>query len=259
MKLGLTEGTLSQTPLSSVEIVETLGRLSVRAFEPFVGTPGGGLLGWPAAKVRQFRGQLHAAGGSIPSTAYGVFNGDSALVTRSAAAQAASMVSEMIDFSHDVGATTMLLCGYLQSAPDTRDKRAALLDVLAAVTPRARQVGVVLALELPLPADELAALVDQADSDHVQVYYDLGNAVALGFDPATEIAHLGSRIRGVHVKDSVNKLGGLHLGRGCLDLDAALAALRQISYDGWLMLETPGDNLDDVARDITILQERWAS
>jgi sugar phosphate isomerase/epimerase len=117
----------------------------------------------------------------------------------------------------------------------------------------ARDRGVALALESPLPAEELAKLVDAAGSAQVGVYYDVGNAIYLGFDPAEEIETLDRRILAVHVKDTAQMLGDAHLGQGRLDLAASLEALKRIGYEGWLMLETPGGDEAAVREDIRIL------
>ena len=98
-------------------------------------------------------------------------------------------------------------------------------------------------------------MADVAGPDVVGVYYDVGNAVYLGFDPAEEIETLGKRIVGMHIKDTAKELGDSRLGRGRVDLPAALAAMRRVGYDGWLMLETsPRDGDAAVREDIRTLR-----
>jgi len=85
-------------------------------------------------------------------------------------------------------------------------------------------------------AAELCHLTDAVGSPGVGVYYDVGNATAFGHDPVEEIHQLGERIVQVHVKDWG---GGPLLGEGQVKLAESIAALRDIGYDGYLVLETP--------------------
>lgn len=114
------------------------------------------------------------------------------------------------------------------------------LEMMAAVAPVAADLGVVLCLEnvgrgYGKSAAELANMVDTINSPGLAVYYDIGNAVAFGYDPVEEIRFLGSRIAAVHIKDRDADL----LGEGTVPIANCLQALREIGYDDWLVLETP--------------------
>ena len=194
-------------------------------------------------------------GVSVPSVAVGIFNNDPALIEDQNCDKACRIIHRTLEFTAAIGARIMLLCTFLKSHPDTEEKKANLLEVIRLVEPRARELGITIALESPLEASELAAMVDAADSDHVGVYYDLGNAVALGCDPAEEIRILRHRILSVHIKDSVDKLGGLHLGQGNLNLKDSLEALKTIDYQGWLILETPCESRAALEQDIKHLKD----
>jgi sugar phosphate isomerase/epimerase len=148
----------------------------------------------------------------------------------------------------------MLLCTFFKSHPDTPEKQASLLRVLQDVAPRARELGVTIALETPLDARQLAALVHAAGLSNVGVYYDVGNSLYLGYDVPAEIALLGPLIRAMHIKDTATMLGDSHLGKGRLDLKASLASLAKIGYRGWLMLETPSGDEAALREDIEILK-----
>lgn len=114
------------------------------------------------------------------------------------------------------------------------------IEMMASVAPVAADLGVVLCLEnvgrgYGKSAAELASMVDTVDSDGLGVYYDVGNAVAFGYDPVEEIKFLGPRIGMVHIKDRDADL----LGQGVVPIPECLQALREIGYDDWLVLETP--------------------
>jgi L-ribulose-5-phosphate 3-epimerase len=114
------------------------------------------------------------------------------------------------------------------------------IEMMGAVAPLAADLGVVLCLEnvgrgYGKSAAELANMVDTVASPGLAVYYDIGNAVAFGYDPVEEINFLGKRIAEVHIKDRDADL----LGQGTVPIAECLAAVRALGYDDWLVLETP--------------------
>lgn len=223
--------------------------------EPYIGSAEDAFLSGDGEVARKLKEDAARAGIQVPSVTVGYFNDDDAIITSAGTAKAIEITRRTMRFTEAVGARTMLLCTYVVSNPDTPAKRANLLAVVRELEPLARGLNIRIALENPLCATDLAKLVDAADSDRVGVYYDLGNAVYLGFDPAEEIEILGRRIFSVHVKDSVRgKLGGLHLGDGELNLASAMAALKRIHYDGWLIIETPGESDLMLARNVRTLR-----
>jgi sugar phosphate isomerase/epimerase len=224
--------------------------LGLAGTEPFFGSPDDKLLQWTEDQRRALRKKGDELGVEITSVCLGAFNGDPAVIQAEGREKAVAFIEKTLDFTRDVGASVMLLCTYLQSHPDTEEKKANLLEVVRRIEPYARDRGIRIGLETPLDATELKALAEAAESDHVGVYYDTGNAVSLGFDPVEEIHILGSTMFAIHIKDSVDKLGALHMGDGYVDLAGCMQAIKEIGYDGWLMLETPGDDIEAVKRDI---------
>ena len=236
------------------EFVRNASVLGLQGVEPYFNAADDRLLQWSRDERRWFREEADRLHVAVPSTALGAFNGDSALIEARGREQAVGLIEHTLAFTRDVGAEVMLLCTYIQSHPDTEEKTARLLEVVRAVEPAARARGIRIALESPLPAAELKALAEAADSDHVGIYYDTGNAVALGFDPAEEIRVLGDLILSIHIKDSGDELGARRLGEGKVDLSAALGAIREVGYHGWLILETPGGDLDGLRKDAAMVR-----
>jgi L-ribulose-5-phosphate 3-epimerase len=113
------------------------------------------------------------------------------------------------------------------------------IEMMADLAPLAADLGVVLCLEnvgggYGKSAAELAHMADAVRSPGLQVYYDVGNALAFGHDPVAEIKFLGDRIGEVHIKERDADL----LGEGVVPIAACLSALRELAYDDWLVLET---------------------
>lgn len=111
-----------------------------------------------------------------------------------------------------------------------------LIDGIGSLSPLAEENGVCLALETSLKAPEMIKIIEAIDSEYVQVYFDIGNAVSREYDVVKEIEELGETIAQVHVKDSPSRN---MLGEGRVDLAAALNALRRVGFKDYLMLETP--------------------
>jgi len=114
-----------------------------------------------------------------------------------------------------------------------------MLDLLREVAPRAEKAGVVLGLENYLSAEDNLRLIDQVGSPAVQVYYDVGNSAHKGYDVLKEIRLLGRRICEFHFKDSYEKYydGSRILSKARLDFQAIRAAIEDIGYRGWLLIE----------------------
>ncbi|MFO8082361.1 MAG: sugar phosphate isomerase/epimerase family protein [Armatimonadota bacterium] len=114
------------------------------------------------------------------------------------------------------------------------------IDEMQKAGPVAEAAGVVLCLEnvgrgCGKSAGDLLALVEGISSPVVRTYYDVGNACAFGHDAVEEIRALAEVIGVVHIKDREADL----LGEGIVDIPGCVETLRDVGYDGWLILETP--------------------
>jgi sugar phosphate isomerase/epimerase len=68
-----------------------------------------------------------------------------------------------------------------------------------------------------------------------------------GLDPPTGARALGTLIRRVHLKDTLERRGDCRLGEGRVDFGACARALAENGYDSWLVLEAPPAPPDLVA------------
>lgn len=236
MKLGIAQ---YSADASGREFLEAATRLRLDGAEPFIPDAADAMLSRSQEELDALLSRAADLCVEIPSVAIGVFNNDPSLVLADGREKAIEVIQRCLRFTALLCARTMLLCAFVQSDPDTPEKRQNLLRVIGQVEPVARNLDIVLGLETPLPASETLSLLDSMQSPHVGVYYDIGNATFLGHDIGREIRALGSRIVGVHVKDCVRSFGDARLGHGKANLDAAMEALKDVGYDGWLILETP--------------------
>ncbi len=119
------------------------------------------------------------------------------------------------------------------------EKWQVLVDGLKPLAEVAEKHKVVLDLETMFNADQMGMVVDKIDSPYVKVYYDTGNLCNRGYDVPAELRQLGDRIGMIHAKDTDRQM----LGGGKVDFKGVSDAIREISYDGYIVLETPtGDD-----------------
>ena len=128
--------------------------------------------------------------------------------------------------------------GALTSAEATR----ILTDELARAAPHAEKRGVQLLLEplsknqtdIVTTLEEAVAIVREIGSPAVQTMFDVHNAVDQTSPHADLIKRFHSQIRHVHV----NEMDGREPGTGNYDFGDLLSALDQVSYQGWVSLES---------------------
>ncbi len=120
--------------------------------------------------------------------------------------------------------------GNLKDKPDAQKE---VIRRLKKAAPGAEKAGVVLGIESTLNAEEHLRILDAVGSSAVQVYYDVANMHYAGYDIYQEIRRIGrERICQVHAKER-----GALLGQGEIDFPKVKAALDDIGWTGWLIIE----------------------
>lgn len=118
-------------------------------------------------------------------------------------------------------------------------------EFVSAALPAAEKAGVTICIEnvwnkFLLSPLEMRDFIDSFGSDSVGAYFDVGNALAVGY-PEHWISVLGSRIKRVHFKDYRRAVGSVDgfcdLLSGDVHWDAVIASLRSIGYTGWVAAE----------------------
>lgn len=240
---------------AGTRLLDRTAELGVAGLELMIHKPDHPCLSWDPDQINQFLHHAQAKNIALPSVGLSVFIADPAPIQSPTPAAALDLIARSLRFTAAVGARHMLLCTYLASQPDTPEKRRNLRSVIEHMLPLAAELDVALALESPLAAPDLIELVDAIQSKYFGVYYDVGNALFLGYDPAAEIRQLNHRILAVHFKDTAETLGGSHLGAGRVDLQACMTSLQRIHYQGWYIIETPGGDNDALRRDVAMLHQ----
>ena len=151
-----------------------------------------------------------------------------------------------LSLARDLGAKSITTEPGGPLAPGQSWSAAAELFVegLKPVLEHAETEGVLLLIE-PEP-DLLIEKVDQyldvagrLDSPAIGLNFDIGHSFCVDEEPAEVIPKLKEHIRHFHLEDIAANRVHQHLipGRGAIDFEATLGAIRDIGYDGWLTVE----------------------
>ena len=164
----------------------------------------------------------------------GIAIGELNHVPYKSAPETEAWVSSSIDAAQALGCRVVLLAFFEQG--DLHDDPAGQQEVirrLKQVAPKAEQAGVILGIESWLSADEHLAIIDAVGSENVRVYYDLANSHKMGYDIYEEVARLGNE----HICEIHAKENGYLLGQGRIDFVRIRDILKDIGYDGWIIIE----------------------
>jgi L-ribulose-5-phosphate 3-epimerase len=143
-------------------------------------------------------------------------------------------VSEGIALTKALGVEVMLLPFFGDGAMKTQAEMDRVGDVLRELAPDARKAGVILGLEDTISARDNVRIMERAQSPAVLTYYDVGNSTGNGHAVVEELRWLGrDRICEVHLKDNPH-----FMGEGTIDFPGVVAALADIGFARWAVLET---------------------
>jgi len=230
-KVGMCDWSMKRQDPSAFELGRQIGLDGVQVS---VGTVENNLwLRQPKVQQRYLE-EARKQGLMIPSLALGLLN----KVPLMSEPRAALWVADAIEVARVMRVPVILLAffgkGELCEENETDMRRVA--EALKELAPRAAKAGVVLGLESYLSAEGHLKIIDQVQSKAVQVYYDVFNShVTKGYDFRRELKLLGrDRICEIHFKEGPNLLGS----SGKIGWPAVAQVLKEIGYEGWIILET---------------------
>ena len=206
---------------------------------------------WQPDGARTARQAATTQGIDVPSLCLLMLNQGNFVTGGETQAQARQIVARSIDVAHDVGARTILLPFFGAGKIADEAGHGRVVEDLRKLAPAAEAAGVTLGIETTLPAPDVLETLRLVDSPAVRCYFDIANAVWLGYDPVAELEalHAAGTMAQVHVKDIAENPGDRAPGEGRVPYPAVAAALRRSGYDGYLMFETrPTDDPVGAAR-----------
>ena len=196
----------------------------------------------PAVRQR-YKDEMRQTGLVISSFMMGLLNGN----PLASDPRGPAWLEQSIDAAKDLGARVILVAFFGKGSLLEGDqlKQAdveVVVERLKAAAPRAKQAGVILAIENTLSAKQNIEILERIGQDAVAIYYDVGNSTRMGYDVPAEIRLLNGRIAMLHFKDGPN-----YLGQGDVKFEPIAAAIKDTGYQGWIVMETSNPSKDGVA------------
>jgi len=96
-------------------------------------------------------------------------------------------------------------------------------------------------------ATDLLKIIKEVNVENVGVYVDVVNALQAGISPVKFIEELGETIVGVHLSD-LNDGGHLAIGKGKINFDLVIKALRKVDYTGDFTFEIFGATHEEIVQ-----------
>ena len=192
----------------------------------------------------RYKAQMQATGLPLCSFMIGLLN-DFPFATDP---RAPAWLSQSIEAAKDLGVDNLLVAffgkgDFLADRKLKEDEFASVVKRLKEAAPQAKDAGVTLAVESMLSAEQNLRLLDAVNHDAVSIYYDVYNTgKTMGYDSPAEIRRLKGRITQFHYKN-----GPDYLDADKPYFEAVTAAIQEIGYRGWIVLETSAPSKNGVA------------
>lgn len=197
-----------------------------------------------AATRAKYKEQIKATGLPICSFMMGLLNS----FPLAADPRGPAWLNQCIDAARDLGVPNVLVAffgkGDLQAGKRVKeDEFAVVVKRVKDAAPRAKDAGVTLAIENMLSAEQNLRLLGAIGHESVSLYYDVFNTGrSMGYDSPAEIRRLKGRISQIHYKN-----GPKYLDEDKAYFESISAAIKEIDYDGWIVLETSAPSKNGVA------------
>jgi L-ribulose-5-phosphate 3-epimerase len=223
--------------------LEDAKKIALDGVEVRVGGPADRLEIADPAVRKQYKDQMKESGLVISSFMMGLLNS----CPLASDPRGPGWLEQSIEAAKDLGAKVILVAFFGKgSLLDGKEVKKADVDVvvqrLKAAAPKAKEAGVILGIENTLSAAQNAETLQRIEHDSVRIYYDVGNTTNMGYDVPAEIRFLKDRIAIFHFKD-----GRDYLGEGRVKFEPIAAAIKDIGYQGWIVLETSSPSKDRLA------------
>jgi len=182
-----------------------------------------------AGLQKQFLAEAEKRQMQIASLALGTLNG----VPYKSDPRAERWLDQCIDVCKVLGVKVVLVPFFGDGDLQNDEKGVeVVIGRLKKVAPKAEKAGVTLGIESWLSAQQHIDIIKRVGSPAVKVYYDTANSHKAGYDIYKEIRQLGKLICEFHLKD----YDGLY-GKGSINFVRVRAAIDDIGYRGWLVME----------------------
>jgi D-psicose/D-tagatose/L-ribulose 3-epimerase len=182
--------------------------------------------------------------------------------------RAVEWLKNVVDINHTLGAETV--CGPYHSAigvfsgtGPTADEKKRSADVLRRAAEHAKQANLMLAIEylnrfecyMLTTAKDAVDLVKAVDHPNFRTMYDTFHANIEEKSQAAAIRTVAPVLAHVHISENDRGTPGT----GQVNWDSAFGALKEIRYDGWMVIEAFGRALPDLAAATKVWRDLFPS
>ena len=192
---------------------------------------------------RKYKDEMKETGLEVSSFIMGLFNG----CPLASDPRGPAWLEQGIEAGGDLGADVLLIAFFGKGSLKSGDgvKKAdvdVVVERIKAAAPKAKEAGVILGIENTLSAEDNMKILDRIGHDSVRIYYDCYNLAGQGYDVPAEIRLLKDKIAIFHFKN-----GKDYLETGKVKWDPIAAAMNDVGYKGWIVLETSSPSKDRIA------------
>lgn len=108
------------------------------------------------------------------------------------------------------------------------------------------------------PLDVFMQVFEGIRDTGIRLNYDIGNVVALGFDPLTVFEQVKDWVETVHISDMGQKgtFSPVAIGQGVAPIRQFLDILKQQKFDGWVSIEeASGDGVEGIEKAVKYVKD----
>ena len=158
---------------------------------------------------------------------------------------------------------TVQIAGYLQLEQNDAGSITNYIMSLRECINLAASRGIILAIENMdrdlVSSEQILTIIHAVDSPYLQAFLDVGNFVANGLDPITELRLALPHLVGLHLKETKPKVyRRVEYGKGAVNFKQIFHHLVCAGYDGYFGAEMwnddCADSMDKVARSFEYLE-----
>lgn len=202
-------------------------------------------LEWGNREIRKIQTAMHDLGLPIRSLAltanrsYTLGNPN-----RAVREQGIAIIEKAITLASRLGIRLIQLPSYdVYETNGNADTRRSFMDSVKRCAELAAREAVILALEtmdseFVDTISKAQGIVRQVDSPYLQIYADVGNIAARGYNMVRELYDADNHVVAIHLKDTrMNVFRHVPFGEGIVDFNAVFATLLDIEYNGLLVAE----------------------
>ncbi len=147
------------------------------------------------------------------------------------------IMKKIIEYAHILGISILEIPLVDSSSIKNETEEKQLILNLDEIIQLAETQGIKIGLETDFTSEKIIKLLDSFKNNKVVLNYDTGNSASLGYNPKEELRVLGKYIKNIHIKDRKLNGGTVPFGEGDVDFDLFFSSLREINYQGDLILQ----------------------